>query len=261
MIRQMIDRDSSVSLLYHDVIEEGRTQESGNVTSGSARYKISPDTFRAHLRVIEESDYTPRTISQREPGSVYLTFDDGGSSMMRAADMLEEYGYPAHFFVITNRIGDAGYLTWSEIDELDSRGHVIGSHTVTHADLVDCGPEQRTRELVTSKQRLDERLGSCTTVSIPRGRHDETVFRAAEDAGYEQIFSSEPKRVSMDDTQRIGRWPIWADTSAEDLDCILSAAPIYYLRVVGRWRLLTAIKSALGMKRYLRLRDVVLNRF
>lgn len=258
MIPGIIDKKSSICLLYHDIVDRANTKQSGNVTEGASRYKTCPDTFRSHLETIQASEYTVRTIPEEEHESVYLTFDDGGSSMMHAASLLEEYNMRGHFFIITDRIGDDRYLSWPDVRELATRGHVVGSHTVTHADLTGCTPSGRQHELLESKRRIADELNSCDILSIPRGRYNNDVYSAAKEAGYEYILTSEPRRVASLDTRTLGRWNIWADTTCDEVHQILSGAPLYYLRVAGRWRALTLLKSALGLKRYLRLRNAVL---
>ena len=260
MIPGITDEKSSVCLLYHDVVDKANAEQSGNVTEGSLRYKISPDLFRSHLETIQASKYTVRTIPEEERESVYITFDDGGSSMMHAADLLEEHDMRGHFFIITNRIGDDRYLSWPEVRELDARGHVIGSHTVTHAALTGCTSIDLQHELLESKRHIAEEINSCETLSIPRGQYNETVYSAAKDAGYEYIFTSDPRRVSTLNTRNLGRWNIWTDTTCDEVRQILSAAPLYYFRVAGRWRALALLKSPIGLERYLRFRNAVLRR-
>lgn len=251
---------SSVSLLYHDVVPDHKANTSGVTNKGSWRYKLPPERFANHLEIIKESAFTPRLVTQGDANrSVYLTFDDGGRSAITAARMLEEYGYKGHFFVITDRVGDENYLKWSDIDQLVDAGHLIGSHTCTHVNLVAAGEKKRKEELIESKEELEDRYGSCCSISIPKGMYNQAVSDAIREAGYKYTFTSEPERISsLQGKRRIGRWNIWNHTDSTDLDAILDLDPTLYLTAVGRWKTLKYVKKAIGKDRFVRLRNTVL---
>ena len=113
-----------LALMYHDVVENGNFAASGFPGPGADRYKLDRLEFARHLRAIKEA-------VGNQP--VLLTFDDGGiSAHERIAGMLEESGWRGHFFVTTDWIGRPGFLNALQIQELDRRGHTVGSHSVTH---------------------------------------------------------------------------------------------------------------------------------
>ena len=49
-----------------------------------------------------------------------LTFDDGGKSAVRIADLLDKKGWKGHFFVTTSLIDTSGFVTPSNILDLTS---------------------------------------------------------------------------------------------------------------------------------------------
>lgn len=52
---------------------------------------------------------------------VFLTFDDGGiTGATTAAPILEEFEYPGHYFFITDRIGDSGFVSSDDVEDLAS---------------------------------------------------------------------------------------------------------------------------------------------
>ena len=76
-----------------------------------------------------------RVLRGGEVGSLpfLITVDDGGVSYHTVvADRLEELGWRGHCFVTTDRIGQKGFLSPTQIRELDARGHVIGTHSASH---------------------------------------------------------------------------------------------------------------------------------
>lgn len=101
-----------------------------------------------------------------------ITFDDGYADNAEiAAPILKEMRLPATFFITTEYIGtrrrfpwDAGIeppprlMTWRQVRELAQMGFSIGSHTCNHVRLSQCDAKLRRRELVHSRQMLEQQL-------------------------------------------------------------------------------------------------------
>jgi peptidoglycan/xylan/chitin deacetylase (PgdA/CDA1 family) len=113
---------------------------------------------------------------------VALTFDDGYRDQLSIARYLAKRGVKATFFVITGLREFMGrrLLRPGEIKEIASMGHEIGSHTVTHIDMVRAPEDVMRRELVESKKYLSELLNNeVTSFAYPYGPHSETAARLA----------------------------------------------------------------------------------
>ncbi len=113
---------------------------------------------------------------------VALTFDDGYREHLTIARYLARRGIRATFFVITGLREYMGreLLGPSEIKEIASMGHEIGSHTVTHIDMSRAPEDVIYRELVESKRYLSELLGDeVTSFAYPYGPHSEVAARLA----------------------------------------------------------------------------------
>lgn len=260
MIRDLLGAPSSgLALLYHDIVPQDEADTSGFVSNGSWRYKLAPETFDDHLSVITDSAFEPAIVTDDPPEHpVYLTFDDGGRTAMDAARRLEDNGYRGHFFIVLEQVGKRGFLDWDQIRDLDERGHCIGSHTVSHANLLEADARTRKQELTESKVAIAARLGRCRSLSIPLGAYDEAVFEAIREAGYEFVFSSEPARIPRDHQgPRFGRWNIWHDTGPDEVAAILDASPPIVLRTTVRWYGIKFVKRLLGYDRFVRIRDMI----
>lgn len=68
-------------------------------------------------------------------GAVALSFDGSPDNFYEAAQILVEYGAHATFFIQGDKVGAAGYLTASQLAEMEAMGHEIGSHSWTHGDM------------------------------------------------------------------------------------------------------------------------------
>ena len=184
------------SVMYHDVVEAGAWDSSGFPGDGAAVYKLEHAEFGRHLDAIAAAGV--RVCRATEPlvdGSAMLTFDDGGvSAHLLAAEMLEQHGWAGHFFVTTDRIGTAAFLSREQIQDLRRRGHVIGSHSCSHpARMAQCTREELQREWRESTRVLEDILGEPVPVaSVPGGYYSRLVGETAAEAGIRVLFNSEP---------------------------------------------------------------------
>jgi peptidoglycan/xylan/chitin deacetylase (PgdA/CDA1 family) len=134
-----------------------------------------------------------------------ITFDDCYRDNLCAARILAEHNLPACFFIPTafpgtdhvfpwdQELKRMPNLSWEEIREMAGLGHEIGSHTVHHANVAEISKEETRRELVLSRQTLEEKLGRPvswfaypfgTRAHFPRER-----LSLVYEAGYRGCFS------------------------------------------------------------------------
>lgn len=98
-----------------------------------------PESFE--LEVVEvlpinNTDLQAVASCNRPAGSgVSITFDDKGSpeQVQAILDVLEELNWRAMFFPI----GEWSLDNWNLIQLIQSEGHYVGNHTMTHPDLVE----------------------------------------------------------------------------------------------------------------------------
>jgi|SRR5208282_1148833 len=132
---------------------------------------------------------------------ISLTFDDGlRCQFQRALPILNQYGFPATFFLIANpestheswygHVNDWWKIDWREEDILALKkaindGHEIGSHSVTHhLDKMPKHPDDEARK---SKQLIEGWLGTeVSSFAYPYYRSHAYLADAVEHAGYEQ---------------------------------------------------------------------------
>lgn len=207
----------AVSLMYHDVVQPGREEDSG-FPGGPARiYKLSTDLFAAHLAAVAATGAqicnNVDTLAESTAPPVLFTFDDGGASFLNPiAGLLEARGWRGHFYITTGRIDTPGFLSVKQLRELAARGHVIGSHSVHHPTrMAALSSSQLAEEWADSKSRLEDILGfPILTASVPGGYFSPAVAAEAARAGYRHLFHSEPvTAVAVCGTLRLyGRFPL-----------------------------------------------------
>lgn len=113
-----------------------------------------------------------------EEGLVTFTFDDGIDSLfLNAFPVLEKYGYPGTAFIVTGDVGKPVYVNRAQLQQLYRAGWGIGSHTVSHAHLLDLSRGQLEYELRVSKSWLENEGFEVYSFASPYGEYqDEAVL-------------------------------------------------------------------------------------
>jgi peptidoglycan/xylan/chitin deacetylase (PgdA/CDA1 family) len=255
------------SLLYHDVVEEGRYETSGFQGAGPDRYKLEAAEFKEHLRAFAEHiGRPPAAVEQlrEEPRLPWLlTFDDGGASALRIGEALAKRGWCGHFFVTANFIGANGFVSAQDIRSLDGMGHVIGSHSCSHpARMARCSWAQLEDEWSRSTTVLGDIVGHPVALaSIPGGDYSKTVARAAAAAGIRQLFTSEPVLTvrDVDGCAVFGRFAVVRGVPPQRAVALASGRTAPRLQQFASWQAKKAVKGV-GGDRYLKLRRFLLDR-
>lgn len=239
-------------LIYHDVVPADRADAVGFPGPLAARYKLDPEHFDRHLEAIAA---TGARVGLADIGSqsaqhaeCALTFDDGGSSALLAAELLDARGWRGHFFVATARIGTPGFLSAEQVRELADRGHAVGSHSHSHPtymgklDRQEIGSEwHRSREILAAVLGVPP-----TTASVPGGFLSRSVLEEAGTAGYELLMTSEPTAqvVRHEGLVALGRYTIWSTTSPTQAAGYARGARAPRARLWLEWKAKTAMKTA-----------------
>ena len=62
--------------------------------------------------------------------TVVLQFDDGYEDNYKYAfPVLRKYGFPAMEFLVSDKVGTPGFLTWDEVKEMEKYNFGAGAHT------------------------------------------------------------------------------------------------------------------------------------
>jgi peptidoglycan/xylan/chitin deacetylase (PgdA/CDA1 family) len=170
---------------------------------------VAPSTFERELLSLQENGYVchnePFAVKQNQ---VILTFDDGYEDFyLNVFPLLKEYDLPAILFICPNIIDnnleynwDKKYfvgqnnnkLSWEQLSEMKDSGLVeIGAHTMNHPDLDTMPAAEAEKEIRTSKEILEKKLGiNCRYFAYPRGRFNKAVVKIVANSGFEYSFST-----------------------------------------------------------------------
>ena len=231
-------RDPVLHLIYHEF------------SAGSANYTytISTDVFREHLKI---------ACADRVPShySTAITFDDGHRSQFEnALPLLAEFGASATFFITAGWVDQkTDYVSAAELRAIAAAGHRIGGHGLTHTLLTHCSASELRSELLDSKRILENAIGSpVSVISLPGGRYDRRVLDGCREAGYTQVFTSEPtiKIRENNGVQVIGRYNVLQTTTPAGLRELLDPASGALWRAQIRAKTKHAAQKVLGDRLY-----------
>lgn len=221
-------------LLYHEVVREPEE----DLGRGEYKYGVTLPQFREQLgqilklgrRVVllRELSRGILAFADGQPAAV-LTFDDGKASNYEAAfPALAKGGLCAEFFVNTSTVGTPGYISWRQIAEMHRAGMSIQSHSHDHVALSPLPRIALERQLMTSKQMLEDRLGTAVDyLAAPYGLWNQRVLDAAQAVGYRAMCNSRswPARPG---SGLVSRTAVYRHTSASDMTKLLTGHPAWY---------------------------------
>ena len=170
-------------LLYHHV---------------SPERDITPMGFEVQLRSLLDEGYealSMNSLAQVISGkktvtklSFAVTFDDGyQDNVQHAFPVLQKLAIPAMIYLVTEKIGTEGFLSWTDIRTMAASGLVTyGSHTHTHRHFVRREPYQKLEEeLYKSKALIEGELKtSCEHLAWPWGDYETEWLPLVKKLGY-----------------------------------------------------------------------------
>ncbi|MCF7771374.1 polysaccharide deacetylase family protein [Achromobacter pulmonis] len=188
-------------LMYHQI---GEPNPKGTPFRGLT---VHPDDFARQMRWMRRLGY--RGLSMRDVmpyvrgerrGKVFgVTFDDGYRNVVQnAMPVLDELGFTATNYLVANQF-DGGnvwdakigipfspLMTIDEMRQWAASGHEVGSHTLDHVHLPEMTPDEARRQMVESKDVLEQALGApVTAFCYPYGDHGPEHLVMAREAGYD----------------------------------------------------------------------------
>ena len=220
-------------LMYHQI-------EPPDVTDGwlpnalaDTRYGVGLSNFQEQMEILQKreipvvglGDCLDGTIAIRKPLSIVVTFDDGyASDLERAAPILEDFGFPATFFLATGHLGRKGMLTWDQARDLSHNSRFeLGSHGVSHRFLSHLSTKDCEQELRDSFENLaDLSKLDRFSLSAPGGRTSLRVAQAAKEVGFLSLCTSRPG-LFQDRNNRfsIPRLPIMKDMTPDCFQALI----------------------------------------
>jgi peptidoglycan/xylan/chitin deacetylase (PgdA/CDA1 family) len=251
----------SLWLMYHDVY---RTSPVDGLPRSASVYHVTADAFVSHLDVIEQSGLRVVTAGDCLDGtaaatdSVVLTFDDGWRGTFDIAlPLLAERGWRGTVFVTRDFVGRKGFASASTLRDAAAAGMEIGVHGVTHRMLSACSHDEIVEEFQAGRDYLESVLGRPVGhASVPGGDATDAVVACAREAGMQSLATSQPGVNSAGTSLfHLRRVAIKDSTTVAD---VRRYSRLEVGRERARYALLRTPRAILGMKRYAKLRRVLM---
>lgn len=176
------DRQGKI-LFYHDIFSSRHYTDMGT----------SLELFEAHVRAIHKAGFTIVSHAPIEKNEVQICLDDGFRGVYECASWLNSNGIFPTIFIAPDLVGQQGYLSWSEILELQTIGFIFQSHTWSHRPLTEVPTSELSHELLESRCFIADKLGrEIDSICFPCGLFSNRVVEAAHKSGYENLITSIP---------------------------------------------------------------------
>jgi len=213
-------------LMYHNLVY-GRTGSEYNRDIYNFEHDLA--FIRSRFKVIDFQDLLAVKAGtlKLESDAALLTFDDGDLSMYAIAyPLLKEYGIKATFFLITNFVGDIGYMNWPQIremseyrDEAGNKLFTIGSHGTSHRYLGDLNQDAVTKELADSKEAIEKNTDEPADILVlpfGSGTGKQEIIEVAKNIGYKALRTSDNRFVAASAIDPYRLPGIYIDNSSTD---------------------------------------------
>lgn len=248
-------------LMYHSIADEPQAD-----VHAYFRTATSPRVFAEHMAILRDEGYSvvglPEAIRRTVEADTttkraVITFDDGFRDFYTDAfPVLSCYGFTATMFLPTSYVQETRgrfkgkeCMNWSEIRELQHEGIVFGSHSVTHPKLYGLEAATIRRELVDSRQTIEQSLGCAVqSFAYPYAFPSQDVsfkrqFRdMLREAGYTEAVCTTVGRLdSSSDPFFLKRLPVNSDDDSRLFRAKLAgsydwlAKPQYLLKMAKKW--------------------------
>lgn len=230
-------------------------------------YSIHIDEFKAHMNYLKFNHYRVASLHEliglnsdnkgRFDRSVAITFDDGyADNYTHACPVLKDYGFTAAFFVTIHYIGQAGFMSWEHLREMRAQGMLIGSHMVSHKNLISMLPDDIQREMIESKRIIEKNLSHpVDLLSIPHYFSNTKIHEMAFAAGYKAVCISDAGYNTIGVQKPvIKRINIRDDYSLREFKKIVQMSPSFVAALKIQKAVSYCLRKMLGRERYERLK-------
>jgi peptidoglycan/xylan/chitin deacetylase (PgdA/CDA1 family) len=245
----------TISLMYHAI-------EAPPGPGVDPHYTVGASSFVAQLQTcLENAGGVTDTLAWLAGRTgVIFTFDDGHESNYEVAfPLLAQLGATADFFVNPAQVGTPGFATWAQLREMSDGGMSIQSHGYDHAYfLTELSSERLREDLRRARVEIEQNVGRAVTLlAPPGGRCPNRLTEIAMECGYTHVLNSRPGRITSRSSRTLPRLAVTAQLDLPTLESWLRRGSAL-LKSQIRYTMLDVAKRALGDKRYMQMRERLL---
>jgi peptidoglycan/xylan/chitin deacetylase (PgdA/CDA1 family) len=229
-------------------------------------YSVRRDDFVRQLDWLVSAGYQSVRLDEVgrpvEGNPIVVTFDDGDVSNVDVAlPLLVERGLVAEFFVVSDHVGEPGWVRQADGRALVAAGMGVQSHSRTHRPLEDLSIEELEAELMDSRRALEKWAGTAVAaLSLPGGRGRRRESETALRLGYTYVLGSVPgPNRTWTPGRCLQRIAITRGMSMSTFQALVEWNGIRPRRAWARYQALEGAKRLVGNSSYTRVRAMLLN--
>ena len=189
-------------IMYHSIDDN----------AASSKLSVLPESFARQMEFLKKRGYNVVSLydivgllkskKQIPHRTIAITFDDGyENNYTEAFPVLKKYGFPAAVFVVADKMGKDGRMTWQQAREMAENKIQIGSHTLSECFLPEIKDEaQLKREISESRRVIKEKIpAGADFIAYCSGGFNEKIRQLVIDAGYHGACATNPGKDYPDD--------------------------------------------------------------
>ena len=221
---------------------------------------IKMEIFKKQIQIINDNNfefYNPKNFDldfnkPKLDKKILITIDDAFSSFYENAwPFLKENKIPFILFVSTEPVGKNGYMTWSQIKEIEKEDFVfLGNHSHSHEYLVEYNFEKFKEDIDLSIKIFKEKIGyNSIFFSYPFGEYSLEQKNYIKQK-FNYAFGQQSGVIDINkDKFELPRFPInekYGDL--ERFKFLIKLLPLQYINIEPEEKLLTANNNPPKMK-------------
>jgi len=219
------NRSFQVPILMYHYIREIHSDDSQTLVALS----VSPTTFEKQLIWLKNNNYYSISPSDLTHGlsaihdgqkPIIISFDDGyRSAYEQAYPLLKKYNFLGVFYLIVGSVGDGAYMNWTQIKEMYENGMIIGSHSISHPNLVLENDTELISQINGSRSLIKDHIGiTVTDFCYPGGHYDDRVENQVKALNYQTAVTVDAGTANQNsDLFALPRYSIREDSDFNQL--------------------------------------------
>ena len=182
---------SSVGKIVSHYVQKETVQTSAPGSSWGLSFQEEGKRPVGNATIEELSQYNTFYAEDTEEKKIYLTFDAGyeNGNTSPILDALKKHQAPATFFVVGNFISENKNL----VKRMETEGHIIGNHTMTHPDMSHISTQEAFRKELSGVESIYKEITGKEMTRFyrpPQGIYSTLNLSMAKEMGYHTFFWS-----------------------------------------------------------------------
>jgi peptidoglycan/xylan/chitin deacetylase (PgdA/CDA1 family) len=152
---------------------------------------------------------TDAAATGRPDTIVSLTFDDGDADNYPVGAILKQYGLQATWYIPSGLVGRPAYMTWEQLQVLQSDGNEVGGHGLDHVNIGELGVDALRHQVCDDRKNLINHGFLPESFAYPFGGYGEQAKATVRECGYvdARTIAAGPETIPPVDAYALRAFP------------------------------------------------------